>query len=92
MADRRNRWADNVPGAFYVDRECILCAVCSDAAPSNFRMSRSEDHDVVFAQPIDEQQRAQCYDALVNCPVEAIGDDGLVADASEGDSGMVESI
>ena len=77
MANRALRWPDNVPGPFYVDRECILCTVCSDAAPDNFRMADSEDHDVVFSQPIDAHQRAQCYEAMRECPVEAIGDDGL---------------
>ena len=76
MADRNDRWEDNVPGKFYVDRECILCSVCSDAAPHNFRMSEDEDHDIVYAQPKNAEEEAQCYDALVNCPVEAIGDDG----------------
>ena len=36
MADKKEKWEDNVPGKFYVDRECILCSVCSDAAPKNF--------------------------------------------------------
>jgi len=39
-------------------------------------MSEREDHDIVYRQPVDDRQRAQCYDAMLNCPVEAIGDDG----------------
>ena len=62
--------------SFYVDKECILCSVCSDAAPNNFRMSDDEDHDICYKQPADEEELAQCYEALENCPVEAIGDDG----------------
>lgn len=76
MADSTDKWEDNASGKFYVDRECILCSVCSDAAPKNFRMSVAEDHDICFLQPQDATQESQCYDALVNCPVEAIGDDG----------------
>jgi ferredoxin len=76
MADHKNKWADNVPGKFYVDKECILCSVCSDAAPNNFRMSDDEDHDVVFKQPANATETAQAYEAMENCPVEAIGDDG----------------
>lgn len=85
MADWTNRWEDNVGGsaviddkkvAFYVDKECILCSVCSDAAPNNFRMSDDEDHDICFKQPDDAEEVAQCYEAMENCPVEAIGDDG----------------
>lgn len=85
MADPSDKWHDNVEGevviggkrvSFYVDRECILCSVCSDCAPKNFRMSVDEDHDVVFKQPEDELELKQCYEAMENCPVEAIGDDG----------------
>ena len=48
MADPNDVWEDNVGGfaiaagkkvSFYVDRECILCSVCSDAAPYNFRVT-----------------------------------------------------
>jgi ferredoxin len=76
LADAGDRWKDNVPGRFYVDRECILCSVCSAAAPKNFRMADDEDHDIVFAQPKSPEETAECYDAMVNCPVEAIGEDG----------------
>ena len=85
MSDPQNIWEDNIRGAaeiggkklsFYVDMECILCSVCSDAAPANFRMSDDEDHDICYKQPTDDEELAQCYEALENCPVEAIGDDG----------------
>ena len=85
MADPTNIWEDNIAGmvdiddqkvSFYVDKECILCSVCSDAAPNNFRMSDDEDHDICYKQPEDEEELEQCYEALENCPVEAIGDDG----------------
>lgn len=76
MADKKNKWPDNVPGKFYVDRECILCSVCSDAAPKNFRMSDDEDHDMVYKQPTTPEELAMSYEAMENCPVEAIGDDG----------------
>ena len=86
MADNTEQWEDNISGfsifagkkvSFYVDRECILCSVCSDAAPNNFRMSDEEDHDVCYKQPENEEELEQCYEALENCPVEAIGDDGV---------------
>jgi ferredoxin len=85
VADPTNKWEDNVVEnvtiedkavSFYVDKECILCSVCSDAAPNNFRMSDDEDHDIVYKQPADEEELEQCYEAMENCPVEAIGDDG----------------
>ena len=76
MADKRDKYADNVPGKYYVDRECIFCHVCSDAAPKNFKASEDGDHDYVYKQPENEEELEECYDALDQCPVEAIGDDG----------------
>ena len=85
VADKNDKWYDNVDGftiiagkkvSFYVDRECILCSVCSDAAPDNFKVSDDDDHDVCYKQPENEEELGQCYEALENCPVEAIGDDG----------------
>ena len=48
MAEPNDKWEDNVDGfsivagkkvSFYVDRECILCSVCEEVAPKNFRMN-----------------------------------------------------
>ena len=76
MADKENKFPDNVPGKFYVDEECIICAVCISCAPNNFAESDDGDHDYVFKQPETPEELEQCYEALENCPVEAIGDDG----------------
>ena len=85
MANKKNKWKDNVGGqvilnnrklSFYVDRECIICSVCSDCAPRNFKVSDDGDHDIVYKQPENEKELEECYEAMDNCPVEAIGDDG----------------
>lgn len=85
MADKNDVWEDNVGGfvivsgrkiSFYVDRECILCSVCSDAAPNNFKQSADGDHDICYKQPENEEELEECYDAMEGCPVEAIGADG----------------
>ena len=76
MADRDKRWNDNEQGGFYVDKECILCSLCSDLAPRNFRESRDGDHDVVYKQPENDEELKACREALEQCPVEAIGSDG----------------
>ena len=39
-------------------------------------MSDDEDHDICYKQPENGEELAQCYEALENCPVEAIGDGG----------------
>jgi ferredoxin len=76
MADRDQKWEDNVQGQFYVDKECILCSLCTDIAPDNFKESLDGDHDYVYKQPGNEIERKQCMDALEQCPVDAIGHDG----------------
>ncbi len=76
MADKSRKWEDNVPGKFYVDKECILCSLCSDIAPENFRESDEGDHDLVYQQPAGDEELQKCLDAMEQCPVDAIGQDG----------------
>tara|TARA_Y100000593_G_C4312730_1_gene339192 strand:+ start:3262 stop:3498 length:237 start_codon:yes stop_codon:yes gene_type:complete len=76
MADKDDKFEDNVPGKFYVDKECINCSLCIDVAPNNFKESADGDHDYVYKQPENEEERDQCYEAIDHCPVDAIGDDG----------------
>ena len=76
MADKNDKYSDNVPGKYYVDRECIFCNVCADAAPKNFKISNAGTHDVVYKQPENEIEEEECEEAMDLCPVYAIGDDG----------------
>lgn len=76
MADKSRRFGDNVSGKFYVDEDCIACGACIDAAPNNFKESDSGDHDVVYKQPTSDEEVEQCRNAMAECPVECIGDDG----------------
>ena len=76
MADIQDRFEDNAPGAWYVDKQCILCSLCSELAPKNFKESTSGDHDIVYKQPETLEEEAQCKEAMEQCPVEAIGSDG----------------
>ncbi len=76
MANRNDKWHDNLPGAFYVDKECILCSLCSELAPNNFKESADSDHDIVYKQPETPEEVKACRDAMEQCPVEAIGEDG----------------
>lgn len=76
MADKSQKWEDNVLGTYYVDKECILCSLCTDIAPENFKESEDGDHDFVWKQPADADEEQQCEDALAQCPVDAIGHDG----------------
>lgn len=76
MADKSNKFADNVAGKFYVDKECILCSLCVDIAPENFKESDEGDHDYVYQQPSSDEEVEKCRDAMKQCPVDAIGEDG----------------
>ena len=76
MADPKDRVEENVPGTYYVDVTCIDCDVCRDTAPDNFTRSDEKGYSYVCKQPKTEDERALCEEALVSCPVEAIGNDG----------------
>ncbi len=76
MADKIERYEDNVTWKWYVDKKCILCSVCSEAAPKNFKEAPSGDHDFVFKQPETPEEEQQSEEAMLGCPVEAIGNDG----------------
>lgn len=76
MADKTNRYGDNVPGAFYVDTQCIDCDVCRVTAPNSFQRHEEKAYSYVFRQPSTPEEEAQCQEAMDSCPVEAIGNDG----------------
>ena len=76
MADKANKYADNVPGAYYVDTQCIDCDLCRQTAPNNFDRNPSGGYSFVKRQPVTPEEEAQCKEAKEGCPVEAIGNDG----------------
>lgn len=76
MPDPNDRVAENVPGAYYVDSQCIDCDVCRDTAPDNFTRSDENGYSFVYKQPETDDELALCEEALMACPVEAIGNDG----------------
>ena len=76
MADKTIKYPDNVPGKYYVDETCIFCNLCESLAPSNFRAQDDGTHDVCYKQPENDEEEAQCQEAMAGCPVNAIGDDG----------------
>ncbi|MCC6277645.1 MAG: ferredoxin [Oligoflexia bacterium] len=76
MADQANKYDQNVPGKFYVDKQCIACDACCTSAPNNFKMNESEGHAYLAIQPQTPEEEIQCKEAMEGCPVEAIGNDG----------------
>ena len=75
MADKAKKYSENVPGPYYVDKECINCDACVLVAEKHFKLL-DEGYACVYLQPVTEQEKEACREALECCPVEAIGDDG----------------
>ena len=76
MADREDKNTENVPGKFYVDSQCIDCDLCRETAPNNFTRAEDQGYSYVCKQPENDEELAQCREAMEGCPVEAIGEDG----------------
>tara|TARA_B100000085_G_C18441061_1_gene470816 strand:- start:45 stop:284 length:240 start_codon:yes stop_codon:yes gene_type:complete len=76
MAELENKYEDNAEGKYYVDEECIDCNLCREIAPSNFKANLDGGYSYVYKQPENQAEADECADALEQCPVEAIGNDG----------------
>jgi ferredoxin len=76
MAEPTQRVPENVPGRFFVDRTCIDCELCRETAPENFTRQDDDGYSYVFRQPRDAAEQAACEEAMSECPVEAIGEQG----------------
>jgi len=74
MADKTRKAPGSIPGKYYVDEECILCNDCLERAPENF--ATGDNYAYVKKQPETSEEEEQCQDAMDNCPVNAIGNDG----------------
>jgi glyoxylase-like metal-dependent hydrolase (beta-lactamase superfamily II)/ferredoxin len=72
MADPKLRLETNAAGALYVDRTCIDCDTCRQIAPATFLEVRGLSS--VQAQPGTHAELEAALQALVACPVGAIGD------------------
>jgi len=76
MADNTDKVPDNVDGQWYVDSNCIDCDLCRQTAPDNFERNEDDGYSYVHKQPENDEEVQACQDAMEECPVEAIGDDG----------------
>lgn len=76
MADINDKYDDNTPGRYYVDRSCIDCAACNLTAPDHFHLDEDDGHAFVVKQPSTPEEEELCVEAMEGCPVESIGDDG----------------
>jgi ferredoxin len=76
MAEKDEKWPENISGKFYVDEQCIDCDLCRETAPDFFSRNDDGGYSFVHKQPQSEEDTALCIEALDGCPVEAIGEDG----------------
>ena len=76
MADIADIVKENVAGKYFVDEQCIDCDLCREVAENNFTRQTEEGYWYVYKQPENEDEEALCKEAMENCPVEAIGDNG----------------
>lgn len=67
------RYEDNVDGAWYTTDQCISCDLCSAIAPDFFAVATNQGFSYVHKQPHPGEEEELCWEALQNCPVEAIG-------------------
>ena len=79
----RERLAQNVPGKFYVDEQCLVCALCLETAPTTFQKDDAEGVAYVAKQPETAEELELARKAIEQCPCEAIFDDGDEFDWSE---------
>ncbi len=76
MANKADKWAQNITGKFFVDQQCIDCDLCRETAPGFFQRHDEGGYSYVHKQPTTEEEVSLCMEALEGCPVEAIGNDG----------------
>ncbi|MDR2576903.1 MAG: ferredoxin [Puniceicoccales bacterium] len=76
MADKQDKWPENVPGEFYVDDQCIDCDLCREIAPEIFKREDNGGYSYVARQPQTNEEKELAREALESCPVGAIGNDG----------------
>lgn len=76
MADKDDKWPENVKGKYYVDEQCIDCDLCRETAPNNFTRDEDGGYSFVYKQAETDEEIELCNEAMEGCPVEAIGEDG----------------
>jgi len=76
VADKTAKVDGQPDGPYYVDTNCISCEACVQTAPDFFVMEDDSGLAIVVKQPQNDDEKAECEEALEACPVEAIGNDG----------------
>ena len=83
MADFNHKTPLNVSGKYYVGSNCICCGICMLIAPLNFLVNLDKEYGYVGKQPETKEEIKAIEEAIRNCPVEAIGNDGDISKQGE---------
>jgi ferredoxin len=75
MADLSSRLPSNGRGALYSYSTCIGCGLCSSTAPDIFTLD-DNGQALVVHQPETAEEIELATQALDDCPVQSIGNDG----------------
>lgn len=75
MADKSSSRKENAKGKYFVDGNCIAAKFCVTVASKNFRMSNT-GYAYVYKQPDSPEEESQASEAVIGCPVNAVGTDG----------------
>lgn len=76
MALLTDKVPDSVAGTYYVDDTCIDCDLCRTIAPDHFYPNEEVGYSYVGKQPVTEEEKEICLEAMENCPTDSIGNDG----------------
>ena len=70
MTNNRDRHADNAPGDWYVDTDCIDCGASCNVAPG--LVVRSGGQAVFARQPLGESEEEAAWRAAIVCPTASV--------------------
>jgi len=77
MTEEIDKYPLSAPGKYYIDcNTCLDHESCAETAPNNIRINEEGWVAYVYKQLSNPEEEAQCRQALEECPVFAIRDDG----------------
>jgi ferredoxin len=76
IEDFATRDPASVPGAYYVDEQCLDCSCCQVIAPTIFARNNEYGCSFVQKQPSSPEEFEAAEEALATCPHEAIRRNG----------------
>lgn len=76
--DSFTKFAENVPGKYYVTDQCNSCGLCKSVADELFDFNNEGTYYYVCKQPISQAEQAMMDDAIEFCTANGIWWDGRI--------------